>query len=452
MDKKDKAAGAGTPSAAQKTTSNHHRATTHGEAQPGTADVAAANDSAVKETTERLKRLDEYKARTPPELRAAFNTLGPLIRDLPATDTLLFAKDSIAAWQALRREDAELFMCYREAVREKCGRHVVKLLDERLAIDHGIAIGHSEIVALKISELLAREFPPMETLLAPWLRRQYLVMVHAMRGVGKTHFGLGVAYAVASGGKLLKWQAEKPRRVLYIDGEMPGIAIKERLAAIVQSGEDATEPPECYFRIITPDTQDGPLPDLGTAEGQAAYAPLIGDAELIVVDNLSSLVRSGVENEGESWLPVANWALALRKQGRAVIFVHHSGKNGLQRGSSRREDMLDVVINLRHPGDYSPERGAQFVVRFEKSRGLYGDDVREFEATLTKTDGGAQTWAWQESDTATLDRVIELQKLDMTVTEIAGELGCNKSTVSRALKKARDSGLISPKGGGNGTA
>lgn len=448
MDKKDEAAGAGTPSTAQEANSKDYPATSQGETQPAAVDVVVTNDSAVKETAERLKRLDEYRNKTPESLRQAFNVLGPLVRDLPATDTLLFAQDSIAAWQALRREDAELFMCYRAAVMEKCGRYVVKLLDERL--NRGITTGHSEIVALEIGELLARDFPPMETLLAPWLRRQYLVMVHAMRGIGKTHFGLGVAYAVAGGGKFLKWQTHKPRKALYIDGEMPGTAIKERLAAIVQSND--AEPPEGYFRIITPDAQTGPLPDLGTVEGQAQYAALLGDAELIVVDNLSALIRSGVENEGESWLPVLEWALAQRKEGRAVIFVHHSGKNGLQRGSSRREDMLDVVINLRHPGDYSPERGAQFIVRFEKSRGLYGEDVREFEATLTNGNGGAQAWAWRESDTATLDRVIELHKLDMSVTEIAGELGCNKSTVSRALKKAREAGLILSKGDSNGKA
>ena len=60
-------------------------------------------------------------------------------------------------------------------------------------------------------------------------------MVHAWRGVGKTYFALGAAYAVASGGAFLKWRAERPRKVLYVDGEMPGAAIKERLAAIIAS-------------------------------------------------------------------------------------------------------------------------------------------------------------------------------------------------------------------------
>lgn len=298
------------------------------------------------------------------------------------------------------------------------------------------------IIALEIGELLQRDFPPMDALLFPWLRKQHLSMVHAKRGVGKTHFALGVAYAVAGGGTFLKWKAEKPCKVLYIDGEMPGAAIKERLAAIVKSSPEGAEPPEGYFRIITPDVQEGNLPDLGTNEGQARFAPLLADAELIVIDNLSTLLRAGAENEGESWLPMAKWALERRREGRAVLFVHHAGKSGTQRGSSRREDLLDVVINLRNPADYSPESGAQFQVTFEKSRGLYGEDVREIEASLTQGSDGGHIWAWRETEGATQDRVIERAKLGMTCTEIAVELGVNKSTASRALKKAREAGLL----------
>jgi hypothetical protein len=145
-------------------------------------------------------------------------------------------------------------------------------------------------------------------------------MVHAWRGIGKTHFALGVAYAVASGGGFLKWKADKPRRVLYIDGEMPGAQIKERLAAIIASPDGRQQPPAGHFRIVTPDAQEFALPDLATSAGQEAYDAISADADLIVADNLSALSRTGPENEGESWLPIATWALARRREGRAVLF------------------------------------------------------------------------------------------------------------------------------------
>lgn len=132
------------------------------------------------------------------------------------------------------------------------------------------------LVALEIGELLKRDFPLKEPLLSPWLRRQDLVMVHAWRGVGKTHFAMNVAYAVAGGGSFLGWKADKPRRVLYIDGEMPGATIKERAAGLVANSDESAEPPEDYFRIVTPDVQDTFIPDLATPEGQAAIADVLG--------------------------------------------------------------------------------------------------------------------------------------------------------------------------------
>lgn len=287
------------------------------------------------------------------------------------------------------------------------------------------------IVALEVADLLARDFKPKETFLAPWLRRQDLAMVFARRGIGKTHFSLGVAWAVASGGSFLEWKADKPRKVLYIDGEMPGVTMKERLAALAEAHD--AEPPEGYFRIITPDVQALPLPDLATREGQAELAPLIGDAELIVLDNLSSLMRAGAENEGEAWIPMASWALARRREGRAVLFVHHAGKGGQQRGSSRREDLLDVSIQLKHPSDYQPEQGARFEVLFDKARGLFGDDVKPIEASLSHDQNGRQVWTCRKADGAKTDRVAELKALGMSAAEIAAELGMHRSTVYRAL-------------------
>ena len=39
--------------------------------------------------------------------------------------------------------------------------------------------------------------------------------------------------------------------------------------------------------------------------------------------------------------------------------MHHAGKGGAQRGTSRREDVLDTVIALRQPQDYQSGEGAR---------------------------------------------------------------------------------------------
>ncbi len=72
----------------------------------------------------------------------------------------------------------------------------------------------------------------------------------------------------------------------------------------------------------------------------------------------------------------------FRRRGVSVLIVHHAGKGGEQRGTSRREDVLDTSISLRRPNDYVPTEGARFEVHFEKARGIHEDRAKPFEAKL----------------------------------------------------------------------
>lgn len=304
--------------------------------------------------------------------------------------------------------------------------------------------GGRPVVAVGAHDLLAYNFPPRDVLLFPWLQSQSLAMIYAWRGVGKTHLALLVAYALASAGRCLQWHSPNCVKVLYLDGEMPGAALRDRLAAIA-AGSD-TEPPEGFLRFVTPDLQpDGIMPDLSTVEGQLAIEKVLGDAQVIVVDNLSCLARTGKENEGDSWQPVAEWALRMRATGRSVVFIHHAGKGGQQRGTSKREDLLDTVILLKRPADYQPNQGARFEVHFEKARALHGEDVNPIEALLETSLDGKQVWTTKGVEAVADAQMIELADLGLSQTEIARELGCHRSTVLRALRKAESEGRYTPK-------
>jgi putative DNA primase/helicase len=285
------------------------------------------------------------------------------------------------------------------------------------------------------------EIPPREMLLAPILPRKGLAMAYSRRGVGKTHLSLGIAYAVASGGKFLQWTAPEPRRVLVIDGEMPLVTLQERLGAIVAASDK--EPPDSgYIRLIAADHQQDGIPDISTQEGMDAIEPFIADGvDLVILDNLSTLCRSGKENESESWGPVQEWLLSLRRRGISVLFVHHAGKGGGQRGTSKREDVLDTVICLVHPDDYQPDQGARFEVHFEKLRGFVGDAAKPFEARLEVRDGQA-IWTMRDLEDVTLAKAADMFNDGMTTREVAAELGISKSAGARLRKRAETQGLL----------
>ena len=168
----------------------------------------------------------------------------------------------------------------------------------------------------------------------------------------------------------------------------------------------------------------------------------LGDAELLVLDNLSALCRSGKENEGESWLPVQEFALWLRQRGHSVLFVHHAGKSGTQRGTSRREDMLDTVISLQHPSDYVATEGLRCEVQYEKARGFYGDEAKPFEVRMHLEGGGAATWTTKDAGDSLLERAAELFREGASVRGAAEELGISKGKAERLKHKAESLGLL----------
>jgi DNA-binding MarR family transcriptional regulator len=205
------------------------------------------------------------------------------------------------------------------------------------------------------------------------------------------------------------------------------------------------EPLPENLKIITIDLNDGQMPDLSNLEGQMEIEAACNDAELIIVDNLSCLARSGRENEAESWGSIAEWALRMRSAGKCVIFIHHAGKNGAQRGTSKREDLLDVVIELKRPADYDSDQGARFIVNFSKARHLTGNEAQSFEAWLQKDADGKPIWTTKPAVESTYDQVVEMANLGMNQADIAKELEVNKSTVCRHFNKAEDRGDIKEK-------
>ena len=295
---------------------------------------------------------------------------------------------------------------------------------------------------LSIADFLVKELPERKNIIDPWLPEKGLGMIYSPRGVGKTLFGLGSGYAISAAETFLGFEVEAPQKVLYVDGEMPARVMQERLAAIVR-GFGKQPPSENHFRLLCADLFEFGLPDLATPAGQAWLDARIGDTNVIFLDNISTLVRSGKENEAESWRPLQGWLLRQRRLGRTVIFLHHAGKGGTQRGTSNREDVLDTVISLRHPNDYSPEQGARFEVHYEKNRNFYGEPARPFEARY-EVRNNAAVWTRTEIMDAERARVVAALQDGMSIREAADALGIHRSKVERLRRKAMEAGEFAP--------
>ena len=297
--------------------------------------------------------------------------------------------------------------------------------------------------AFGINDFLNIDIPAREMLLAPILPERSLAMLYAPRGVGKSWLGLSMGLAVAAGESPLRWSAPRQRNVLYVDGEMPLVSLQERLREISDGlGRDI---PNDGFRILAADNVEGGI-NPSTEEGQQALEPLLEGIDLLILDNLSTLLTSRSEAASDAWVPMQNWLLKLRREGKSVLLIHHAGTNGRQRGTSRREDALDTVIALRRPEDYSPEQGARFEIHFEKLRNRV--DVvgaMPFEARLDTSEvDGQQRIRWSTSDLKPpmLVRAAELFSEGMTVRKVAATLRISKSEAGRLRLRALTDGIL----------
>lgn len=288
--------------------------------------------------------------------------------------------------------------------------------------------------AIDVTDFVRMPIPKPSQLLGNWLLTQSLSMIYGARGGGKTFLAVEIACAVSAGQDLFGWQCTQPQKVVYLDGEMSSGMLQSRIRAIPK----CRRPEAGMLKIVTPDLQPGVQPDLGNRDEQKLINVAIDhDAKLIIVDNLSCWSKSGRE-DSETWAPIAEWALRHRSEGRSIIFVHHSGKAGTQRGTSRREDLLDSVLALTKPPKSSSD-GACFEIRFEKNRHLVGADVSPIKVQLNKNENGKYEWEWEsveDNPSERLSQISKLKKEGLNQTQIAEKLGVDRSTISRTIKGA----------------
>jgi putative DNA primase/helicase len=303
-----------------------------------------------------------------------------------------------------------------------------------------------EIRGMPMGQFIDLQFPAREYLLKPWLTTTGLAMIDAMAGHGKTWLALAVGYAVASGTGLLGWEVMREARVLYVDGELPGALLQKRLRMLGAPLDDFIVLSRSQF-----DLRDEMMPDLGTEQGRDwldAEIERLG-VVLIILDSVSTLVRSGIDNEVESWRVVQEWSLKHRGKGRAVIYLHHHGRSGNPRGTSSREIVLDSRIKLARLEEKCTETETAFKLEFPKAREFYGAAAAPMIGCLTTTtlDGTPgqeseepqQQVAWRKEALRSPmeEKVATLQAEGKTQTEIAKALKKTPGYISQIVKKLR---------------
>jgi putative DNA primase/helicase len=290
------------------------------------------------------------------------------------------------------------------------------------------------------SELHKLQLRPRKKLLGDWFCEGDLGFIFAFRGVGKTWLALAIAQALSTGGRLGDWQVHKCVKVLYIDGEMPPDLMRAR--------SDGLEAANDSLDFLSHDIlfeRTGKVMNITNPEVQQAITQrcVRNGTKVLILDNLSTLACGMKENDADSWELVNNWLLDLRRRKIAVIIVHHAGRSGEMRGTSKREDNVFWIIALDDAKKNADDkRGARFISRFTKASRNTQDEVPAYEWHFVSDNANGEV-SISHRLAQTMDVFLGLIEDGVTeCSEIAEEMKTSKASVSRMAKQAMKSKKI----------
>ena len=168
---------------------------------------------------------------------------------------------------------------------------------------------------------------------------------------------------------------------------------------------------------------------------------LKNNIKVLLLDNLSTLGSGMKENDADAWELVNNWLLDLRRHRIAVIIIHHAGRSGEMRGTTRREDNVFWVIKLEDMKENADDkRGARFLSDFRKSRNTQ-DKVPSYVWHFVTESAGEVTISHTQAQT--VDVLLRLIESGVTRhKELTEAMKLASYEISRMAKKAENEGWI----------
>jgi len=304
-----------------------------------------------------------------------------------------------------------------------------------------------------------KKYPEMTWMVENLLARGHLGMIHAQPGHGKSLMSQVLSVCMAAGYDFGSYHIPRPQKVLYIDAEMPPVALQNRWSDMLLIFNGEPEREELIKRvkqnliIMSHHDQPNGIIPLNEEAGKEWYYDLVDEVnpDLIILDNLLTLMNIEM-NDSTEWVEFAQpLLLKARREDRAVWFVHHSGKSGKQLGSMAKEVVLDFVIRIELQGIEEDEgdesmlgfgdsvHESRFKWTFEKTRHFYGQHAYPI---LWKYSNGILTKE-QSTREARIDKVVLLKKEGLSNRQIAKELNVSNTTVNSDVKFAETTGSIS---------
>jgi hypothetical protein len=229
-------------------------------------------------------------------------------------------------------------------------------------------------------------------------------------GVGKTMLLMAMAGGMITGRGFLNWRADRPSKVLFIDGEMPLRRLRERME-LLQGQLQLPDLPNLHYvswqeaHLLPLPTDDKEKKDkdkkddavtprwahLNTPEGQAFVLKLCDliQPDVVFLDNVQALVAGDMTTE-MPWNETTPFVLELTRRQICQIWADHTGHDtSHQYGSDRKRWAFDTSLIAKE----APREDSDLAlaISFLKNRNRTPENGKEYEHCIIRLRNGEWT-------------------------------------------------------------
>lgn len=307
---------------------------------------------------------------------------------------------------------------------------------------------------ITLGELSRKIIPAREDVLAGVLKVGDASCISGQPGRGKSLVAVAAATAIASGRSFAGLAVPRARPVLYVDGELLEVEVRDRALRLAAGlGLRPADFDSLPLRWVIETAQPEEPPKLGTPAGRArleAVLDLHPETEVLFLDSLRILFGLGDENKSESWAPVNDFLLAMKRRGLTALCVHHNSRADNFNGHLSGATAFSQIVNLteRTEGEDAVEVTAMDWGYF-KARSLTGVEKIPFGLRLEGDPDGRLYFARCEVSSkkkggrpphSRKAESMELLARGVSTRERVKLLGVSKSVIQAWDKEAKAAG------------
>ena len=265
----------------------------------------------------------------------------------------------------------------------------------------------------------------------PLIPKGRAISLYAEAKQGKSTVVLAVAAAVATGRPVLGHRVAEPVDILYLDYEMTGADLRERLEELGYGIEDDLT--RLHYALLPS------LPPLDTIQGAYAIKELVEKtkAEWVIFDTFGRSVEGEEDSADTVRAFYRHTGLLLKSMGVTYLRTDHAGKNVErgQRGSSAKNDDVDVVWQLKR---VDAKVGTGVVITRTHSRISWVPSEVRIERRILEDEGQIHYILDAQMKTYTMDT--------WKAEAVLQEFGLETWGQNKAYKWLEDQGLMAARG------